>query len=108
VSGPIRPRATAHGAQRPATHSGQTAEWALAWWLGPAGIRPATGNVARVRRARSPRTVHARDATVAASQRQGATGKHQWNPGVAPNEMAEVGAHMRGGSTMGVTEAARR
>jgi hypothetical protein len=41
-----------------------------------------------------------------ASWWQGAAGKHQWDPGMAPDEMVEVGAHSRGGSTLWATEAA--
>jgi hypothetical protein len=43
-----------------------------------------------------------------ASRRQGATGKHQWVPGVAPDEMVEVGSHLRGVSMVGATEVARQ
>jgi hypothetical protein len=62
VSGPIRPGAIAHGARRSAPNNGQTAAWASAWRPGPAGIRPATGNVACARLARSWRGHHARSA----------------------------------------------
>jgi hypothetical protein len=35
---------------------------------------------------------------VVASQRQGATGKHPWDPGVASGKEEGAGAHQRGGS----------
>jgi hypothetical protein len=36
---------------------------------------------------------------VAVSQRQGAVGRHQWDPEVAPGMEDGAGAHQRGGST---------
>jgi hypothetical protein len=36
---------------------------------------------------------------VEASRWQGAAGKHQWDPRVAPGKEEWVGAHRRGGST---------
>jgi hypothetical protein len=36
---------------------------------------------------------------VVASQRQGAAGKHQWDPGVASGKEEGAEAHQRGGST---------
>jgi hypothetical protein len=35
---------------------------------------------------------------MAASRRQGAAGKDQWDPGVAPGKEEGAGAHQRGGS----------
>jgi hypothetical protein len=64
VSGPIQPGDTAHGAQRPAMHSGQIVAWVLTWQPGPEPARPGRpGCIARVRDAatvRSPRIGHMR------------------------------------------------
>jgi hypothetical protein len=38
---------------------------------------------------------------MAAGRRQGVAREHQWGPGVAPDKMAEGGAHPRGRSMVG-------
>jgi hypothetical protein len=65
VSGPIQPEVTAHGARRPATHSGQTAAWASGWQPSPEPVRPGRPDcTARTRRVHNAVTTH-RPCTVA-------------------------------------------
>jgi hypothetical protein len=70
------------------------------WRPGPVGIRPAADDVARAHLAGSRRGGTFVGGPVAASWRQGAAGKHQWNLEVVPGKEEGAGAHQRGGSTV--------